>query len=68
MTQMSNEAGHELRELVKYWGMLGVLHELADICGDWSRHYDQSPATEAYRRAEININNVASDLFHAESQ
>jgi hypothetical protein len=63
MTEMPEEARRELFELVKAWGMIGVLRALADLCGYWSKSYDPSPATEGYRRAEDNINALASDLF-----
>jgi len=52
MSDMPDEYRQQLATLVRDWGMLGVLRGLADICGHWSRYFDQSPATRSYAHAE----------------
>jgi hypothetical protein len=62
MTEMPDEYAQQLQTLVRDWGMLGVLRELARICGHWSRHYNPSAATRSYAVAEVQLRSVADYL------
>ena len=59
---MPSEEKKKLYELVKQWGMLRVLRDLAGLCEHWATHFDPSEATMAYRDAADNLDAIADDL------
>jgi hypothetical protein len=67
MTDMPHEDKQQLATLVRDYGMLGVLRTLAEICGNWSREYDPSPATHRYAQAEAMLKDLADFLDRGSS-
>jgi len=64
MTKMSNPDFEKLRELIRVYGLIGMIKALAYVCNHWAMIYenDEPIAVQRWRKAESELLEVAKSL------